>query len=120
MFRGILYDAREIARRDPAAKSTIEVMLLYSGFHAVVFHRIAHFFYRKKLFFMARFVSQFSRFITGIEIHPGAKRQGVVYRPRNGYSYRRNSRNGDNCTIYHGLRLAEPGRKRKKAPDYWQ
>jgi serine O-acetyltransferase len=115
MFKGILYDAREIARRDPAAKSTIEVMLLYSGFHAVVFHRIAHFFYRKKLFFMARFVSQFSRFITGIEIHPGAKiGRGLFIDHGMGIVIGETAEIGDNCTIYHGVTLGGTGKEKGK------
>ena len=72
MFKGLLSDARSIAERDPAAKSTLEVFLLYSGFHALIYHRIAHWLHKRKLFFPARLVSQFSRFVTGIEIHPGA------------------------------------------------
>lgn len=60
-------------KRDPAAKGFLEVLLLYPGFHALVAHRIAHFFYRMRLFLTARLISQSSRFFTGIEIHPGAK-----------------------------------------------
>jgi len=60
-------------KKDPAAKSFLEVLLLYQGLHALIYHRIAHFFYKAKLFFLARIISQFSRFITGIEIHPGAQ-----------------------------------------------
>lgn len=66
-------DIKAAQRRDPAAKSFIEIILLYSGLHALIYYRIAHFFYRIRLFFLARFYSQFARFITGIEIHPGAK-----------------------------------------------
>lgn len=76
MFSGIkrLYlDAKNIKEKDPATKNILEVIFLYSGFHALVFHRIAHVFYKVRLFFIARLISQFSRFITGIEIHPGAQ-----------------------------------------------
>lgn len=76
MITGIkqLYkDAKNIKQKDPAVKSIIEVIFLYSGFHALIFHRIAHVFYKIKLFFIARLISQISRFITGIEIHPGAQ-----------------------------------------------
>ena len=72
MFKGLLNDARCIANRDPAAKSTLEVFLLYPGFHVLIYHRIAHWLYKKRVFFLARVVSQFARFATGIEIHPGA------------------------------------------------
>ncbi|MDP2831448.1 MAG: serine O-acetyltransferase EpsC [Candidatus Omnitrophota bacterium] len=65
-------DVRAAQKRDPAAKSFLEVILLYPGLHALIYHRIAHFFYRLKLFFLARALSQIARFFTGIEIHPGA------------------------------------------------
>jgi len=66
-------DIRAAQRRDPAAKSFIEVILLYPGLHALIYYRIAHFFYQTHLFFLARLLSQSARFFTGIEIHPGAK-----------------------------------------------
>ncbi len=59
-------------RRDPAARSKLEVFLLYPGVHAVIYHRIAHFFFRHRCFFLARWISQHARHKTGIEIHPGA------------------------------------------------
>jgi len=58
--------------KDPAARNFLEIVLLYPGFHAAVTHRISHFLWKRKLFFIARLLSQYSRFITGIEIHPGA------------------------------------------------
>ena len=68
-----LETARAYRDRDPAARSLLEVILLYPGFHAIVFYRIAHFFYKYNLFFIARLISQLGRFFTQIEIHPGAK-----------------------------------------------
>jgi serine O-acetyltransferase len=65
-------DIRAAQKRDPAAKSFLEVILLYPGLHALVYYRVAHAFYKIKLFFLARFISQIGRFFTGIEIHPGA------------------------------------------------
>ena len=62
-----------IKERDPAARNYFEILILYSGVHAVVHHRYAHFFYKLHLYFIARLISQMSRFFTGIEIHPGAK-----------------------------------------------
>ncbi len=59
-------------RRDPAARSKLEILLLYSGVHAVLYYRLAHWLHRHQLCFLARFVSQWSRFWTGVEIHPGA------------------------------------------------
>ena len=66
-------DIRSAQKRDPAAKSFIEILFLYQGLHAMVSYRIAHFFYGIRLFFLARLISQMTRFVTGIEIHPGAK-----------------------------------------------
>ena len=72
-MKQLYLDAKNIIKKDPAARNILEVILLYQGFHALVFHRIAHFLYIKKIFFLARLISQITRFITGIEIHPGAK-----------------------------------------------
>ena len=69
----LILDARSIAQRDPAAKSIWQVLLLYPGFHVLISHRLAHACYRAHLFLLARLVSQTGRFLTGIEIHPGAK-----------------------------------------------
>ncbi|MCJ7828519.1 MAG: serine O-acetyltransferase, partial [Dehalococcoidia bacterium] len=66
-------DIRTVFDKDPAARSVPEVMLCYPGLHAVWFHRLAHFLWRHKLRFMARLLSHISRFLTGIEIHPGAQ-----------------------------------------------
>ena len=66
-------DIKEVQKRDPAAKSCLEIILLYPGLHALVYHRLAHALYKMRLFFLARLLSQSSRFFTGIEIHPGAK-----------------------------------------------
>ena len=66
-------DIRAAQKRDPAAKSFLEVILLYPGLHALVYYRIAHVLYKMRLFFLARLLSQVARFFTGIEIHPGAK-----------------------------------------------
>ncbi|MFH0917524.1 MAG: serine O-acetyltransferase EpsC [Candidatus Omnitrophota bacterium] len=66
-------DIKAAQKRDPAAKSFLEIILLYPGLHALICYRIAHFFYKVKLFFLARFLSQVARFFTGIEIHPGAQ-----------------------------------------------
>ncbi|MEG2759444.1 MAG: serine O-acetyltransferase, partial [Rikenellaceae bacterium] len=73
MFKNLKYDLDRIIFLDPAARNRVEVFLLYSSIHAVINHRIAHRLYKKKMFFGARLISQISRFLTGIEIHPGAK-----------------------------------------------
>ena len=73
MFKMLREEIDAIMRRDPAARSRLEVALCYSGFHAIVLHRLAHGAWRKEWRILARALSQFSRFLTGIEIHPGAR-----------------------------------------------
>ncbi len=108
---GLLEDARSIAKRDPAAKSTFEVIMLYSGFHALVFYRLSHWLYTKKRFFLARFVSQTGRFFTGVEIHPGAKiGKGLFIDHGMGIVVGETAEIGDNCTIYHGATLGGTGK----------
>jgi len=115
MLRDLINDAKSIAQRDPAAKSTLEVMLLYPGFHAVFFHRIAHWFFKRKMFFIARLISQFSRFITGIEIHPGAViGKGLFIDHGMGVVIGETAEIGDNCTIYHGVTLGGTGKDKGK------
>ncbi len=115
MFKGLLTDARLIASRDPAAKSTLEVFLLYPGFHALIYHRIAHWFYKRKLFFLARLTSQYSRFMTGIEIHPGATiGRGLFMDHGMGIVMGETAEVGDNCTIYHQVTLGGTGKDKGK------
>ena len=115
MIKVLLNDARSMAQRDPAAKGTLEVILLYSGFHALLFHRFAHWFYNKKLFFIARLVSQLSRFVTGIEIHPGAViGSGLFIDHGMGVVIGETAVIGDNCTIYHGVTLGGTGKDKGK------
>ncbi|HEY5584227.1 MAG TPA: serine O-acetyltransferase EpsC [Ruminiclostridium sp.] len=115
MSKGLIYDAKSIAGRDPAAKSTLEVVLLYPGFHALVYHRMAHWFYKKKRFFTARFVSQFGRHFTGIEIHPGAEiGTGLFIDHGMGIVIGESAVIGDNCTIYHGVTLGGTGKEKGK------
>src|SRR3954449_5370029 len=73
MFRGIREQVETIFREDPAAKSVLEVVLCYPGFHAILSHRLAHRVYCARWYALARFITQITRFFTGIEIHPGAK-----------------------------------------------
>jgi len=107
---GLIYDARSIAYRDPAARNMFEVILLYPGFHALIYHRIAHFFYNAHLFFVARLISQLSRFMTGIEIHPGATiGRGLFIDHGMGIVIGETSEVGDDCTIYHNVTLGGTG-----------
>lgn len=111
MLKEWLRDAESIAQRDPAAKSVLEVILLYPGFHAVCFHRLAHWFYERQMFFIARMISQISRFITGIEIHPGASiGSGLFIDHGMGVVIGETAEIGDNCTIYHGVTLGGTGK----------
>ena len=73
MFKNLMETLEAYQRRDPAARSKLEIFLLYQGVHATLYHRLAHWLYCHNRKFLARFVSQWSRFWTGIEIHPGAK-----------------------------------------------
>lgn len=103
-------EIRVVKEKDPAIKSSIEV-LLYSGFWANINHRIAHWLYKKKLFFLARFVSQLSRFLTGIEIHPGAKiGKGFFIDHGMGVVIGETCEIGDNVLIYQGVTLGGTGK----------
>ena len=108
---GLLEDARNIQRKDPAARSVLEVILLYPGFHILVYHRIAHWLYKRKRFFLARWVSQSGRHHTGIEIHPGAKIGKCLFIDHGmGIVFGETTEIGDNCTIYHGVTLGGTGK----------
>ncbi|MDD3429391.1 MAG: serine O-acetyltransferase [Oscillospiraceae bacterium] len=107
----LIKDARNIAHKDPAAKSIIEVMLLYPGFHALIYYRISHFFYKHNHFFLARMVSQWGRGFTGIEIHPGATiGNGLFIDHGAGVVIGETAEIGNNVTIYHGVTLGGTGK----------
>lgn len=104
------YDAKQIAKRDPAARSVLGVVLLYSGYHALLFHRVSHFLYTCKLKGLARWNSQCGRYWTGIEIHPGAQiGKGLFIDHGMGIVIGETAVIGDNCTIYHGVTLGGRG-----------
>ena len=108
---GLLEDARNIQRKDPAARSVLEVILLYPGFHILVYHRIAHWLFEHKHFFLARWVSQRGRHKTGIEIHPGAKIGKCLFIDHGmGIVFGETAEIGNNCTIYHGVTLGGTGK----------
>ena len=108
-------DAKNINEKDPAATSVLTVILLYQGFHALVFHRLAHFLYKYKLLFFARFVSQIARHITGIEIHPGATIGRRLFIDHGmGIVIGETAIVGDDCTIYHQVTLGGTGKERLK------
>ncbi|EKQ58163.1 MULTISPECIES: serine O-acetyltransferase EpsC [unclassified Clostridium] len=115
MFKKLNYDIERVLNEDPAAKSKIEVLLLYPCIHALISYRIAHFLYLKKRFFLARLISQLSRFFTGIEIHPGAKiGKGLFIDHGMGVVIGETAEIGDNVTIYHGVTLGGTGKDKGK------
>ena len=118
MFKVIkeLYkDAKNILEKDPAANNIFEVMLLYPGFIVLVYHRIAHWLYNKGFRFIPRFISQFAKFITGIEIHPGAKIGRKLFIDHgSGIVIGETAEVGDNCIIYHGVTLGGRGNYKQK------
>lgn len=115
MFDNIKYDLSAIKERDPAARNKIEIFLLYSGFHAVMFYRLSHWFYEHKCFFIARFISQLTRFFTGIEIHPAAKiGKGLMIDHGSGVVIGETTVIGDNCVLYQGVTLGGTGKETGK------
>ncbi|CAM3670839.1 serine O-acetyltransferase [Erysipelothrix urinaevulpis] len=101
-----LETARAYKKKDPAVKSVLEVIFLYPGYHVMGFYRIAHFFYKVHLYFIARLISQVGRFFTQIEIHPGAvigKR--FVIDHGSGVVIGETAVVGDDCHIHHGVTL---------------
>ena len=101
--------------RDPAARSKLEIFLLYPGVHATIYHRIAHFFHTRHMPFIARCVSQWSRFWTGIEIHPGATiGRRLVIDHGMGIVIGETAEIGDDCLIYHGVTLGGTGKDHGK------
>lgn len=114
-IKNLYYDAKNIQQKDPAARNIFEVILLYPGFHALFSHRIAHFFYNIKLCFIARLISQLTRFFTGIEIHPGAtigKRLMIDHGM--GIVIGETAVIGNDCVIYHQVTLGGTGKEKLK------
>ncbi len=108
-------DIRSVKRRDPAAKNTLEIILTYSGLHAVAAYRVSHYFYTKKMYLTARTISQIARFFTGIEIHPGAKiGKGLFIDHGMGVVIGETTEIGDNCLIYQGVTLGGTGKDKGK------
>ena len=115
LFKNIAYDIKSVMERDPAARSKAEVFFLYPGVRAVFWHRVAHFFYLHNMKFIARWISQTTRFWTGIEIHPGAKiGKGLFIDHGMGVVVGETAVIGDNCTIYQGVTLGGTGTEKGK------
>jgi serine O-acetyltransferase len=105
-FSEIRNEIKSVYDRDPAARSDLEILINYSGLHAIWGHRISNYLWMKKLYFLARSLSQFIRFLTGIEIHPGAKiGKGFFIDHGMGVVIGETAETGDNVTIYHGVTL---------------
>ncbi|MCJ1909391.1 serine O-acetyltransferase [Planococcus ruber] len=115
MWKFLKEDIDVVFEQDPAARSYLEVILTYSGLHAIWAHRLAHFFFKKKLFFIARAISQISRFFTGIEIHPGAVIGRRFFIDHGmGVVIGETCIIGDNVTLYQGVTLGGTGKERGK------
>ena len=115
MFKRLSETLGAYQARDPAARSKLEIFLLYPGVHAIIFHRVSHWLYCHKLFFLARLNSQVARHLTGIEIHPGAKigRRFVIDHGM-GIVIGETTEIGDDCLIYHGVTLGGTGKDHGK------
>lgn len=106
MLSTLYADLQAPLERDPAARGPLDVVLSYPGFHAIVLHRFVHALYRARIPLLPRWLSNFNRFLTGIEIHPGAKiGKGVFIDHGMGVVIGETAEVGDNCTIYQGVTL---------------
>jgi len=118
-FNELYRDAKNIQKKDPASRNLLQVILLYPGFHILFFHKIAHFLYNYKINFLARLISQVARFLTGIEIHPGAQIGKRLFIDHGmGIVIGETTIIGNDCTIYHNVTLGGTGKdKYKRHPD---
>ncbi|WP_204501788.1 serine O-acetyltransferase [Aquibacillus albus] len=115
MFKLFKDDIDVVFDQDPAARTYIEVFLTYSGLHAIWAHRVAHVLYKKKFFFIARVISQISRFLTGIEIHPGAQIGRRFFIDHGmGVVIGETCEIGNNVTIFQGVTLGGTGKEKGK------
>ncbi|NMG66896.1 serine O-acetyltransferase [Azoarcus indigens] len=106
MFAQLREDLTSVRERDPAARSTWEVLTCYPGIHALMFHRLAHRAWNRRWFWLGRFISHLSRFLTGIEIHPGARIGRRVFIDHGmGVVIGETAEIGDDCTIYQAVTL---------------
>jgi serine O-acetyltransferase len=115
MFRTIKEQIDTIFREDPAAKSIVEILFCYPGFHAILLHRLAHKLYRSGFPVLARMISQFSRSLTGIEIHPGAKIGRRFFIDHGmGVVIGETAEIGDDVLLYQGVTLGGTGKEKGK------
>lgn len=115
MWSTIREDVQAVFERDPAARHLLEVVLTYSGLHAIWAHRLAHGLFKRRLYFLARLISQVSRFFTGIEIHPGAKiGKGFFIDHGMGVVIGETCEIGDYVTVFQGVTLGGTGKEKGK------
>lgn len=111
LFKNIREDLRNVVNKDPAARNAFEVLFCYPGMWALIFHKPAHFLYKINLKLLARIISQISRFLTGVEIHPGAKIGRRCFIDHGmGIVIGETTEIGDDCTIYQGATLGGTGK----------
>lgn len=115
MWKTLKDDIEVVFEQDPSARSYLEVVLTYSGLHAIWSHRLAHALYKRKFYFLARVISQISRFFTGIEIHPGAKIGRRFFIDHGmGVVIGETCEIGDNVTVFQGVTLGGTGKEKGK------
>ncbi len=115
MLKTIREELNTIFEKDPAAKSWLEIVLTYPGFHAIVLHRLAHWLYRHRIPLLPRLISQFGRFVTGIEIHPGAKIGRRFFIDHGmGVVIGETAEIGDDVLLYQGVTLGGTGKEKGK------
>src|SRR4030042_6386112 len=115
MFKTLREDIQTVLAKDPAARNTLEIIFLYPGLHALWFHRLAHFLWRHRLLFLARLLSHFNRFLTGIEIHPGARIGRRVFIDHGaGVVIGETAEIGDDVLLYQGVALGGTTLKKGK------
>ena len=115
MFETLKEDIEVVMQRDPAAKSKLEVVLCYPGLHAIWLHRLAHKFYKRGWILLPRLINTFSRFLTGIDIHPGAQLgSGLFIDHGMGVVIGETAEIGANVTLYQGVTLGGTGKERGK------
>jgi len=115
LWQDIKRDIEAALTRDPAARNWLEVVLVYPGFHALLMHRVAHWLWRHRLLLIARIVAHINRFLTGIEIHPGAKiGPGCFIDHGMGVVIGETAEIGENVTLYQGVVLGGTGKERGK------
>lgn len=119
MLKQLKEDIQAVFARDPAARNTLEVLTTYPGIHALIMHRVAHELWNKDCKGSARLLSSFSRFATGIEIHPGAKIGRRFFIDHGmGVVIGETAEIGDDVTLYHGVTLGDHLEQRQTSPDF--